>query len=604
MDAWREHDLATGPDNSEADWPLRAWVLVILGGFIALAIQQFANLPDQGSEWGRRLVSAAILFLGVAGIAFGLAWEKGRLVAAIVIALLCGAIASGSFIWNGVPNDGFDPDGWHLVCGVLASAFLLTLFQAGQGRAVGWPEQWSPAGLRAWRRQAILYPDVHGHFWTNALLLALSGLFMLIALGIAHLLAEMFWLVKLDFLRVALRKEWFVAILLGAAFGAALGLLRDRGAIISALQRVAMLVLRVLAPVVAAAILVFLAALLFTGLAPLWSTGGTTPIMLAGALLALFLANAVVGDRVEDESRSTVLGVGAAALGLVLLPMVGIAAFSSGLRIQQYGLSPDRLWALTFIAVAGITAITYAIVIIGGHGWFARLRLANLRLVFVLAGIALLLSTPLLGFERIATAHQLARLASGRVSAEAFDYKALWFDYGPPGRAAIRRLAASSANPIVRAYAAKASRLPNRWAEAPNVAARETGTPLMRRLTILPAPVPLDEALRQRLLDPEACGVGSEACVLRYVPGQDYALVIRTPAEKCEGCDETISLLKRVKTGWSSEIAYLATGEDAEAKGAAIRAGHVEMRPVERRQLFIDGKPVGEPIALENAAEP
>lgn len=596
--------MATNPDNRETDWPLRAWVFVILGGLIALAIQHLAGLPDQDWEWGRRLVSAAILFLGVGGVAFGLAWERGRLPAAVIVALLCGLIASGSFIWNGVPNDGFGPDGWHLACGVLASAFLLTLFQAGQDRAAGWPAQWSLAGLRAWRREAIHYPDVHGHLWTNALLLGLSGLFMLLALGIAHLLAEMFWLVKLDVLRVALRKDWFVALLLGGAFGAALGLLRDRGAIISALQRVAMLVLRVLAPVVAAAILIFLAALPFTGLAPLWSTGGTTPIMLAGAMLALFLANAVVGDRAEDESRSAILGASAAALGLVLLPMVGIAAFSSGLRVQQYGLSPDRLWALTFIAVAGITAIAYAVAIIGPRGWFARLRRANLRLVFVLAGIALLLSTPLLGFERIATAHQLARLASGRVSAEAFDYKALWFDYGPPGRAAIKRLAATSANPAVRAYATKAMKLETRWADAPNAAARETGTLLMRRLTILPAPVPLDEALRQRLLNYDACGVGSEACVLRYVPGQAYALVIRAPAENCDKCSETISLLRRVKTGWSNETAYLATGGDATAMAAAIRAGRVEMRPVERRQLFLDGKPAGEPIALENAAEP
>ena len=427
---------------------------------------------------------------------------------------------------------------------------------------------------------------------------------MLFALGIAYLLAEMFWLVKLDFLRVALRQDWFTALLLGAAFGAGLGLLRDRGAIISALQRVAMLVLRVLAPVVAAAILVFLAALPFTGLAPLWSTGGTTPIMLAGALLALFLANAVVGDDPRDETRSAILGISAAALGLLLLPMVGIAAFSTGLRVRQYGLSPDRLWALTFIAVAGITAIAYAIAIIGRRGWFTRLRCANLRLAFVLAGIALLLSTPLLGFERIATAHQLARLANGRVSAETFDYKALWFDYGPPGRDAIKRLAVTSSNAVVRAYALKTSKLENRWADAPNAAARDGGALLMSRLTILPAPVPLDEALRRRLLAYDACGVSNESCVLRYVPGEDYALVIRAPGNVCDGCNETISLLKRNRNGWTAETAYLASGDEAKAMAAAIRAGRVDMRPVQRRQLFIDGKPTGDAIALENATEP
>src|SRR5690606_15283038 len=119
------------------------------------------------------------------------------------------------------------------------------------------------------------YADVHGHLWTNALLLAASMLFMGLSFAIAHLLAEMFWLVKLDFLREALRREEFVALLSGAAFGAALGLLRDRGPVIAALRRVAMLVLRVLAPVLALGIGVFLAALPVTGLAPLWETGGT-----------------------------------------------------------------------------------------------------------------------------------------------------------------------------------------------------------------------------------------------------------------------------------------------------------------------------------------
>lgn len=35
-----------------------------------------------------------------------------------------------------------------------------------------------------------------------------------------------------------------------------------------------------------------------------------------------------------------------------------------------------------------------------------------------------------------------------------------------------------------------------------------------------------------------------------------------------------------------------------------IRAGKVEIRTVERRRLFTDGKPFGNTIPLENAAEP
>jgi hypothetical protein len=64
--------------------------------------------------------------------------------------------------------------------------------------------------------------------------------------------------------------------------------------------------------------------------------------------------------------------------------------------------------------------------------------------------LALLLSTPLANFGAISTRDQLARLASGKVSPEQFDWAALRFDFGPAGRRALERLA-SSGSPQVRA---------------------------------------------------------------------------------------------------------------------------------------------------------
>ncbi|MBN8832512.1 MAG: DUF4153 domain-containing protein, partial [Sphingomonadales bacterium] len=533
--------MASNPEGTETIWPLRTWVLAVLGGLLALTMHHLSVLPRGDSDWNRRLVSSAIVFLGVGGLSFALAWQRGRLISAMLIALLCALVSGGVFLWNGMPEDFGGADGWHLFCGVLCSLLLLTLFQSAQDGWTGWPESWSRSGLRDWRREQIRYPEVHGHLWTNAIQLGLAGLFTGLAIGIAYLMAEMFWLVKLDFLREALRQSWFRALLVGVALGAGLGLLSDRRAIMLTLQRVAMLVLRVLAPVVAVGIFVFLAALPFTGLAPLWETGSTTPIMLLGAALALFLANAVVSDRSEDESRSIVLSSSAAALGLFLLPMVGIAVFSLGLRIQQYGLTPERLWALTFVIVASIVAIAYAVAILGARGWFARLRRSNLHLVFLLAAIALLLSTPLLGFERIATAQQLARLAGGQVSPENFDYKALWFDFGPPGREAIDRLAGRSSDRTIRRYAAAVRRLPNRWEDAPNAVAAQGGAALEKRLTMLPAPFPLDDALRARLVRFDACNAEiSAACTVRYVPGQDYLLIIAAPQRGCDRCRPNI----------------------------------------------------------------
>jgi len=592
----------TGTDiHGDTHWPLRIWTLAVLGGLIALAIERLGAMPQPDGVWARSLEAASI-FLGVSGLAFGLTWVRGRLGGAIVIALLCGLIAGGVLLWNLTPKRYATDEGWRLACGFAAASFLLILHQAGQHRATGRPARWTPAGLLAWKRESIRYADVHGHLWTNAIMIGAGLLFALIAFGLAHLLAEMFALVKLGFLRRLLRENWFDAAICGTALGIALGLLRDRGTIIAALQRVVMVILRVLAPVLAIGIFIFLAALPLTGLAPLWETRGTTPIMLGGAIIALILCNAVVDDSEADESRSVPLSACAAALGLFLVPMVGIAAFSSWLRVAQHGLSPERLWALTFIAVGGIVALAYVVTILGRRGWFARLRRTNLRLVFLLAGIALILSTPLVGFERIATAHQLHRLATHQVSVEEFDYRALWFDFGPSGKAATRELS-HAADPGIRRYARAVQRLASPYDPPPNARGGEQGAPLDSRLTILPRPVPIENALRTRLLAYDACGTEGR-CLLRHVPGESVAILISYPAPSCEDCRPIVRLLARGDGDWKASAEILAQGDAALAAEAAVRAGDVSFREVARRQLYLGNEAVGEPIPPENSAVP
>jgi hypothetical protein len=92
------------------------------------------------------------------------------------------------------------------------------------------------------------------------------------------------------------------------------------------LQNVAMLVLGVLAPVLAVGLGLFLIALPFTGLQPLWeATKATTPILLACAVGALLLVNAVIGNGGDDAPRNRVLRWAALVLAVATLPLVGIA---------------------------------------------------------------------------------------------------------------------------------------------------------------------------------------------------------------------------------------------------------------------------------------
>lgn len=589
--------MASEIATQEAGWPLRTWALMVLGALFALAIQQLANLPDSGWEWGKRLVGSAIVFLGVSGVAFGLSWRQGRDLPSVIIAAVCGLIAGGVMLWNGTSGGSLGYLLWPMCSGVVASAVFLVLYQAADARHPHLPASWSWAGIKDWKRQALVYSDVHEAAWTDALLGGISGIFMGITMAIAFLLAEMFHLVKIDVLRELLRKEWAIALLMGAAYGGGMGLLRDRQVIISLLQRVAMIVLRVLAPVLAVGLVAFLAVLPFTGLAPLWATGETTPAMLSAGLIALFLVNAVIGDKAEDAALSRPLRWGAMALALALLPLVAICAWSTGLRIDQHGLSPDRLWAVTFIILAAVTAVAYAVAILRRGDWVARLYRSNLHLAFILGGVALILSTSIIGFDRVATADQIARLNSGKIKPVDFDYRGLWFDFGPPGKAAIKRLAREAKDAAVRQYASQVQKLDYRYAEAPNEAARHRQS-LEKRLTILPANVAMDKDLRELLADGAVCGWDA-ACTVYVDPAAGYALAIAAPSASCKICGPEISAMYKSDRSW----VRMAQRPDVDTRKAAmdklaeaIRAGKVTTRSVEQREIVIDGKAFGQPF--------
>src|SRR3546814_8481082 len=105
-------------------------------------------------------------------------------------------------------------------------------------------------------------------------------------------------------------------MLAGAAFGGAVGLLRGRDRLVATLQRLVMIVLAVLAPVLAAALVIFLLSLLGTGLQKLWAAGfSTAGLMLGVAAFAVLLANAVIGNGADDRSANRVLHAAAAELG-------------------------------------------------------------------------------------------------------------------------------------------------------------------------------------------------------------------------------------------------------------------------------------------------
>lgn len=260
------------------------------------------------------------------------------------------------------------------------------------------------------------------------------------------LLSELFHLLKIDFLRDAMDEGWFGWTFSGLAAGAALGTLRNQLKVIGTLQTVVLLVLSLLAVPLAVGLVVFLLATAISGPQVLWeATRSATPLLLVCAAGAFVLASAIVRQSDAAMTGNRVMRVAAVVLAVVILPLAVFAAVSMGLRLNQYGLAPERLWGLVAIVVACIWGLGYWIALVRGgrSGWPQKLRGANFVLALGACGLALLLALPILDFGAISTRNQVARLENGEVTPDRFDFAALRWDFGEPGRKALERLGRS-----------------------------------------------------------------------------------------------------------------------------------------------------------------
>ncbi len=551
-------------------WPLRALLLLGLGAALALTVHLLTRGPQpwQWTDDPVRMSGAAALASG--GIVFAFTLERTRWLWSVLFALSAGLVLGFVTWWNGHPDDWGAGEGWQLASALLALVIAVPLFQASRDSG-----RWN-LGYRA----------VHAHILTNIVLWFVAWGFVLITFLLVLLLSELFRLIGIAWLHDLLQKPLFPWLLIGGALGAAIGLLRDRDKIVDTLQRVATAILSFLAPILAAGLVLFVLALPFTGLEPLWEqTRATTPILLVCILGAVVLINAVVGSGAEeDETRPRPLRWAAAALAAVVLPLAIVAAVSTGKRIAQHGFTPDRLWAAVFVAITVAGAAGYLFAVVRGRArWPALLRTANLRLAVGICLVALFLALPIVSFGAISTRDQLARLQSGRIAPDRFDWAAMRFDFGPSGRRALERLAGSS-NLVVRQRARDALRASNRWAMAPEPPARERPSRAPVKFRAEGGAVP--PALADLVGRTGQCH--DEACRVVFVE-PERAVVLRP------GCRHCLFLFDAQPDGtWVQRLPALVVTRTAPLPDTAT--GRVELRKVERRQLFVGGEPVGEPF--------
>lgn len=578
--------MSEAVEQRDERWPLLPPILAALGLAAGLIAHWIIGTGYQAEISALRL--ALLSFVSVSAILFGFVVIRTDLIRSVLFAAGCGAVAALILYFNGATSGWSATEGWRLVCLALAIGIVAPLFQAGR-----------EGGFRP-----IAYSQAHDHAWINAVLWCLSWAFVGVVMLLSFLLAALFELIGIELLSDLLEKEWFWRGLVGLSFGLGLALLREQRRIVGLLQNVAMLVLGVLAPVLAVGLGLFLIALPFTGLQPLWeATKSTTPILLACAVGALLLVNAVIGNGGDDAPRNRVLRWAALVLAVAILPLVGIAAVATGLRIGQYGFTPERLWGLTFVVIASVVAVAYLVSVIRGRGgWAERVRPANLHLAMIVCGVALLLATPLVSFNAISTRDQVARLESGKVSPDKFDWAALAFDFGEPGRKALERLKASG-NTVLRAKAVEAAKAEGRYDLARNEPSFDI-VAAAKRIRRLPQGATVPNELIDLAIRWESCGQDTDSgCTVYLMPGGREALIFNdrcfaTPPSGvrryCHGPNHVV--LRNGTWGEPKTPEPERRKEIQAAETEAYQSGAIEVRPVQRRQVFVGGVPVGDPF--------
>lgn len=567
----------------DASWPLRPWIWAVICAGGAFAVNRLVENGGDIAIW--RQVAAT--FVIVATLGFVLTAELRRLVWAIGFAVGAASILAFVGWFTAAYNKGGEIAEYPFLAGIFALLIAAPLFQTVRDEG-------------AWR---FPYGRLHNHVWTDAVIGAASLVFTGISFLLANLIAQLFDLIGIELFTELLRNHWFNALLAGFAFGAALGLLRERDALVATLQKLVLVIFAVLAPVLAFALVGFLLSLPFTGLSPLWASGvPTTPVLLFAGAGAAGLINAVIGDGKDEGSHNRVLRWSALLLSCCILPLAVIAAISMGVRIEQYGFTPDRIWGLLAVVVASVYGVAYLVAAFkAGRAkaladWDDHIRPANVRIALGVCALALFLALPILDFGAMSARDQLARLKSGITEAQKFDWRAMAFDFGPKGREALKRLATGGS--IAQQKAAQAALASeDRWDLELQVKAEQSDAQ-DRNFSFEPASRTLDSDARRALIREGQC---QQPC--RVVWLGEKRLLVASNLYENGPLDATLFVLEqdRDKTSdapkqevWQRDYDKV---RDQQSRKVKLKPqSKIEVRPAELQQTYIDGVSVGEPF--------
>lgn len=288
--------------------------------------------------------------------------------------------------------------------------------------------------------EAISYHSLFTWSWRNFLTLALASLFAGSFWGVLMLWGELFKAIEIDFFFRLFTERWFYYPVLSMAFGFGIIIFRNLSHVIDTITRLQQALMKFLLVVLVLVAILFLVALPFSGLEPLWESGGSR-LILWMMLLMLFFVNAVYQDDPQARPYPILLHR-FIYLGLALLPIyAAISFYGLSLRVEQYGWSIARCWALLIWSLLTLFSIGYLVGIFKlRDSWLQKLNVVNIAMGVVVLVAMLLVNSPLLDFRKLVVTSQLAQLSQGEINANDLELKYFKNSLAAPGFNALQEL--------------------------------------------------------------------------------------------------------------------------------------------------------------------
>lgn len=284
------------------------------------------------------------------------------------------------------------------------------------------------------------YNDLYKNSWDNFFIVSIGMLVAGIFWLLIFLWAELFEMIKIRiFSNIFYSKPFFwIAPFAIAGLGITIGIRNEK--IIESLRNIALAICKFMMPLTALITIIFTATLPFSGLQAIWDTKHSTPILLTLIAANVFFINGIFQNGTESNYPSLLKKF--SNLSLLMLPiLVIIAAYSTWLRIDQYGLTPDRIYSSLIILVGSCYSFSYAFSAIQRNTqWLINIKKPNIYIGILICTLIALTHSPVLDPLTISARNQYNRLVNNKMPVEKFDFGALRYELGKPGLSYLKKV--------------------------------------------------------------------------------------------------------------------------------------------------------------------